>query len=369
MQKDPDFFQSKSRRSFSNDQINGNELHVKPQHQQHHHHHSAVGSGHPMHQYPEDYQSHHRNNGQIGMHTHQHQYHWRPPPMNDMYRNHQYPPSEHYSNGYANSSLPPLYRPYGGGMGYPGQQPPHNFEDHRMYPNDPHRFQSLPMYPPLPPSPHPQYQLQYHNYPIQQPNVTSGINDIGLSEFKSVTATADQKILMFCDNIQVFARRMQISANESRKLPVEEYVEAHHQGSKLLQILSDLKAVVVTGGSDEVVTKHNSESTRAKYKKRNRSTSGPGKCRSCDAVETPEWRRGPEGARTLCNACGLHYAKLNRKRQKETDLKQIDEKELSSDSPSTLVDSPQNANQTKETNTEKVLTVEEDSRVEVEVAD
>ncbi|KAL4062865.1 hypothetical protein J3A83DRAFT_4107962, partial [Scleroderma citrinum] len=42
----------------------------------------------------------------------------------------------------------------------------------------------------------------------------------------------------------------------------------------------------------------------------------PGKCHSCNIRETPEWRRGPDGARTLCNACGLHYAKLVRKRDK-----------------------------------------------------
>lgn len=29
------------------------------------------------------------------------------------------------------------------------------------------------------------------------------------------------------------------------------------------------------------------------------------KCHSCSTTETPEWRRGPDGARTLCNACGL----------------------------------------------------------------
>ncbi len=39
----------------------------------------------------------------------------------------------------------------------------------------------------------------------------------------------------------------------------------------------------------------------------------PGRCHSCNRAETPEWRRGPDGARTLCNACGLHYAKLTRK--------------------------------------------------------
>ncbi|CAJ0824758.1 9562_t:CDS:2 [Entrophospora sp. SA101] len=40
----------------------------------------------------------------------------------------------------------------------------------------------------------------------------------------------------------------------------------------------------------------------------------PGRCHSCNIQETPEWRRGPDGARTLCNACGLHFAKLTRKR-------------------------------------------------------
>lgn len=34
------------------------------------------------------------------------------------------------------------------------------------------------------------------------------------------------------------------------------------------------------------------------------------KCFHCGEVQTPEWRRGPYGNRTLCNACGLYYRKL-----------------------------------------------------------
>lgn len=34
------------------------------------------------------------------------------------------------------------------------------------------------------------------------------------------------------------------------------------------------------------------------------------KCLGCGATSTPEWRRGPMGPRTLCNACGLVYAKM-----------------------------------------------------------
>jgi hypothetical protein len=38
-------------------------------------------------------------------------------------------------------------------------------------------------------------------------------------------------------------------------------------------------------------------------------------CHICFVRETPEWRRGPDGDHTLCNACGLHYAK-NQKKEK-----------------------------------------------------
>ena len=43
----------------------------------------------------------------------------------------------------------------------------------------------------------------------------------------------------------------------------------------------------------------------ADAKKRRGKAAPPGRCHSCNRAETPEWRRGPDGARTLCNACGL----------------------------------------------------------------
>ena len=55
--------------------------------------------------------------------------------------------------------------------------------------------------------------------------------------------------------------------------------------------------------------------TGSDTKKRRGRAAPPGRCHSCHRAETPEWRRGPDGARTLCNACGLHYAKLTRKQQ------------------------------------------------------
>eukprot|EP01088_Endostelium_zonatum_P021314 TRINITY_DN832_c7_g1_i1.p1 TRINITY_DN832_c7_g1~~TRINITY_DN832_c7_g1_i1.p1 ORF type:complete len:426 (-),score=155.37 TRINITY_DN832_c7_g1_i1:109-1386(-) len=37
------------------------------------------------------------------------------------------------------------------------------------------------------------------------------------------------------------------------------------------------------------------------------------KCVECGRTETPEWRRGPKGKNTLCNACGVAYMKLLKK--------------------------------------------------------
>ncbi|KAK3945982.1 hypothetical protein QBC46DRAFT_63764 [Diplogelasinospora grovesii] len=73
---------------------------------------------------------------------------------------------------------------------------------------------------------------------------------------------------------------------------------------------------------DDDVSMYGGESLKQQYsmsevKKRRGRAAPPGRCHSCNRIDTPEWRRGPDGARTLCNACGLHYAKLERKRQLE----------------------------------------------------
>ncbi|CAN3356653.1 hypothetical protein DICA2_C04390 [Diutina catenulata] len=36
-------------------------------------------------------------------------------------------------------------------------------------------------------------------------------------------------------------------------------------------------------------------------------------CQHCGSRDTPEWRRGPEGPRSVCNACGLFFSKLIRR--------------------------------------------------------
>ena len=71
------------------------------------------------------------------------------------------------------------------------------------------------------------------------------------------------------------------------------------------------------GSPTEMYWSSQSDSGRSKYKKRSvmypleefadwlKRAAPPGRCHSCNIEQTPEWRRGPDGARTLCNACGL----------------------------------------------------------------
>ncbi|EFW98555.1 gata transcription factor [Grosmannia clavigera kw1407] len=43
-------------------------------------------------------------------------------------------------------------------------------------------------------------------------------------------------------------------------------------------------------------------------------------CTDCGTLESPEWRKGPNGPKTLCNACGLRWAKKEKKEKKREQL-------------------------------------------------
>ncbi|KAG4255470.1 chromodomain-helicase-DNA-binding protein 1 [Fusarium proliferatum] len=69
----------------------------------------------------------------------------------------------------------------------------------------------------------------------------------------------------------------------------------------------------------EIPVPRSQQSFRADTSRVNKSGDRPQatlkrRCHSCNRSDSSEWRRGPDGARTLCNACGLHFAKLERKR-------------------------------------------------------
>jgi hypothetical protein len=71
-----------------------------------------------------------------------------------------------------------------------------------------------------------------------------------------------------------------------------------------------LTAGAAAGSSDDNVTGNNSGKS---------GTHAPQYvCVTCGRTDSPEWRKGPLGAKTLCNACGLRWAKRNQRKKAET---------------------------------------------------
>ncbi|ORZ34902.1 hypothetical protein BCR44DRAFT_49868 [Catenaria anguillulae PL171] len=63
------------------------------------------------------------------------------------------------------------------------------------------------------------------------------------------------------------------------------------------------------GATEAAVTGEAAGEARKKRKKRVVTEIMDRVCISCGSTSSPEWRKGPTGAKTLCNACGLRYAK------------------------------------------------------------
>lgn len=52
---------------------------------------------------------------------------------------------------------------------------------------------------------------------------------------------------------------------------------------------------------------NSSDAKSGKENKRKSNCSLFKKCTHCDVTKTPQWREGPLGPKTLCNACGVRY--------------------------------------------------------------
>ncbi|TEB33053.1 hypothetical protein FA13DRAFT_1708466 [Coprinellus micaceus] len=75
-----------------------------------------------------------------------------------------------------------------------------------------------------------------------------------------------------------------------------------------------------SGSGANTTTSGGTGSVGGSHKRQKHDGEGDGQtCLGCGATSTPEWRRGPLGPRTLCNACGLVYAKMIKKRVKGTE--------------------------------------------------
>jgi hypothetical protein len=66
------------------------------------------------------------------------------------------------------------------------------------------------------------------------------------------------------------------------------------------------KRCKVTNGSQESQNT-GSATMSSKGRKKNQDIAQPWRCMHCQTQRTPQWRTGPMGPKTLCNACGVRY--------------------------------------------------------------
>ncbi|KAJ3215851.1 hypothetical protein HDU67_010271 [Dinochytrium kinnereticum] len=129
-----------------------------------------------------------------------------------------------------------------------------------------------------------------------------GVKDVKL-DVTVVSKESRREIMRQIEMALQYAHTIIVASDDARRL-IEKYgdevrnsesIKSFHQASKKIHdTLNGLKTYC-----KDTLSRKSETNTR---------------CQSCQATQTPEWRRGPHGRRTLCNACGLTYAKLKKDR-------------------------------------------------------
>ncbi|KAI9244166.1 hypothetical protein BY458DRAFT_485574 [Sporodiniella umbellata] len=149
---------------------------------------------------------------------------------------------------------------------------------------------------------------------------------------QSTTCSNAQKSLQVLDRLQVLtsdqSNRSSKNANES---PKEQRQPACFQNTSHLDdqtVAVDkntsseslIEDVEIAPSLNSTTNDENKEDqahftlNKSVTKEKNTEKPKDGPCRSCLVAVSPHWRKGPEGPRTLCNACGLRWCK-----EKKTD--------------------------------------------------
>ncbi|RPB07413.1 hypothetical protein P167DRAFT_579295 [Morchella conica CCBAS932] len=257
-----------------------------------------------------------------------------PPPPPHHITSPQYPPTPSYSNGSStsqqypfpqHSSAPPPQSAY-----QPHPQPPHSTSSYSYPPRD--------AYPHDPPQTSPGsgggMKRNYGSTIERALSISTLRRDFDLTKENSA------KIYYIVQSCQDVAKNLQPNLLDHCLRELSDAIDCSTRNTEALrscqQVFQELcaKEYAEQNAAQRVSTNHSSEyggddnhgyaddtrsngSAQPDAKKIRRGRAAPpGRCHSCHRAETPEWRRGPDGARTLCNACGLHYAKLTRKLSK-----------------------------------------------------
>ncbi|KAL6916911.1 hypothetical protein FSHL1_008414 [Fusarium sambucinum] len=141
-------------------------------------------------------------------------------------------------------------------------------------------------------------QDDQHSY--EDPEFGQPLYDVPLFQTKAISSnlTAKPDSRNPYDVQLQFQPRTQTSSLNPPKL----HTERRRQSLKRNHVSRSCFSEKSVSGQETVYSRH-AKSEPAKVSGSRRS------CTFCDETETPRWRKGPGGRRSLCNVCGLIYAK------------------------------------------------------------
>jgi hypothetical protein len=164
------------------------------------------------------------------------------------------------------------------------------------------------------------------NHQSYTPQYANAVRSSTLTQKDTAEILLD-KILYACDAISKIANsKKSLLANGTHEFSVAHlsniYATLYNANQKLISVKANPSQAILLEqqrlrSEMEALRLKRAQSSNVTVLSRKRVRASPGTCQSCGATETPEWRRGPEGPRTLCNACGLHFAKVVKKRKAE----------------------------------------------------
>jgi len=125
-----------------------------------------------------------------------------------------------------------------------------------------------------------------------------------------------QSVPQLKDDVPGLRRKRQRSLSQSNEI-IERQTRPKLTSNKNLSSGSNSPVNPLTDNSNAVPCTSDKEKDSVMKRKRRSRAPAPFCdnlfCHSCGETQTSEWRRGPDGFKSLCNACGLHYAAIVKK--------------------------------------------------------
>jgi len=175
-------------------------------------------------------------------------------------------------------------------------------------------------------------------------NQTSNHNGNGIhmnctnSEVETASPTGtDNTVLNGKSSVPISSSSLIPPPNMGRPLSEPTFNTAQHQLPSSTQVATADTAIPAVSHSsiDETTNDPDAKpplnATTANFTLAAIGAERPRTCHQCSSSDTPEWRRGPHGPRSLCNACGLFYGKLSKKFGKEKAAKIMEKRKVKGD--------------------------------------